>query len=97
MDGVATAEGPHLRVGRRLTFCVRPSAAPHPQKNTLDTREALDSQHSTTSCAAYAHYALCNRTMCLMHSCIHAFMLSCIHSFIHSAVSLSTRGTRTHK
>ena len=41
------------------------SAAPHPQTNTQDTREALHPQHSTTSCAAYVHYALCNRTMCL--------------------------------
>ena len=29
--GVATTEGPPLGVGRRLTFCVRPSAALHPQ------------------------------------------------------------------
>ena len=64
MAVAATAEGPPLGVGRRLSFCVRPSAAPHPQTYTLDTREALDSQHSTTSCAAYVHYALCNRTMC---------------------------------
>ena len=59
------------------------SAALHPQTNTQDTREALDPQHSTTSCAAYVHYALCNRTMCL------------IHSFIQVTHSARTARTRT--
>ena len=62
------------------------SAAPHPQTNTQDTREALDPQHSTTSCAAYVHYALCNRTMCLIHSYIRTFVHSYIHTFIHSYI-----------
>ena len=57
--------------------CDCPSAARHPQTHTLDTREALDPQHSTTSCAAYVHSALCNRTMCLIHSCMHAVIHSC--------------------
>ena len=58
----ATAEGDLLR----KTLYRAPSTI-----LLLDTREAIDPQHSTTSCAAYAHYALCNRT-CLSSVTQHA-------------------------
>ena len=64
MAGAAAAEIHSLGSGGNSASAWT-SAAPHPQTNTQDTREALDPQHSTTSCAAYVHYALCNRTMCL--------------------------------
>ena len=65
-------EGPRLRVGKEAVLPRRTPAAPHPQPYTLDTLEALDPQHSTTSCAAYVHYAQCNRTMCLSSVTQHA-------------------------
>ena len=92
MDGVATAEDPPLRDGRLPCFRVRPPQRPSHKTNTQDTREALDSQHSTTSCAAYVHYALCNRTMCLIHSLTH----SLIHSFFRQSLS-AQHGTCKHR
>ena len=72
MDGVATAEDPPLRVRRQLCFPVDLRSAPSTNTHKRTQKVWLDPQHSTTSCAAYVHYALCNRTMCLIHSFIHS-------------------------
>ena len=66
-----------LRVGEAADLPCVTLAALQPLKPTTRTHEErLDSRTAPHPCAAYVHYALCNRTTCLIHAFISFHFIS---------------------
>ena len=73
MAGAATAEDPPLLLGRQQSLRVDPPQRPSHKTTTNRTEEeGRESSTAPHPCAAYVHYALCNRTMFLSSVTQHA-------------------------
>ena len=87
MDGVATAEGPPLRVGRRLSFCVRPlQRSIHKHTHWTQEKRLTHSTAPHPVQHTYTMHSATARCVSFIRSFVRSFGRSFVRSFVHSFI-----------